>query len=135
MIPRWDVEVAAGAGRASEAPLEIEKVPFARSLLSSLRIDEDYAHLVTVRGDSMLETLADGDNVLIDTSDQVVRREGIYVVAAGELGMIKRVQIIASLGMVRLISDNPRYEPQTTRLGDGEGFRVIGRAKLVMRVL
>lgn len=134
LIPRWNVEVSAGLGRENYDQLPAGRVPIARSLLASLDVDEQHAHFVTAAGDSMLETIADGDSVLVNTADQVVRREGIYVVSIGDRALIKRVQIVASMNAVRLISDNARYEPEIAQLND-HNFRVIGRARLVLRVL
>lgn len=83
----------------------------------------------------MEETIADGDDVLIDMGDTALKAEGIYAVAVGDLAMIKRVQPFAMMDSVTLISDNPRYPPTTIKRGEQDQFRVIGRAKLVMRVL
>lgn len=135
MIPRRSVRVSAGLGLANDDFKDDEKIPMSRALLRRLGVSPANAHIVQASGDSMEETIADADDVLIDIGDTALKSEGIYTVAVGDLAMIKRVQPFAMMDSVTLISDNQRYPPTTIRRADQAQFRVIGRAKLVMRVL
>lgn len=135
MIPRLNARVSAGIGLANPDGDEIERVPVSRALLRRLGIQPENAHIIQADGDSMEETIFDQDDVLIDTGDTEIRSEGIYAVQMGELAMIKRVQPLAFIDTLTLYSDNERYAPMTIKRGEVDQFRVIGRAKLVMRVL
>lgn len=134
MIPRLNVRLSAGLGRANSLPEEVERVPISRALLRRLDIQPQNAHIVQADGDSMEDEIFDKDDVLIDTGVDRPIAEGIYAVVDGDLGMIKRLQPIASMGLMRVISDNPRYEAQTVKM-DEPNFEIVGRAKLVMRIL
>lgn len=135
MIPRLNVRASAGLGLRNNDVEVAERVPFSSALLRRLGVAPRNAHIIQAGGDSMEETIADGDDVLIDMGDTSLKAEGIYAVAVGDLAMIKRVQPFAMMDSVTLISDNPRYPPTTIKRGEQDQFRVIGRAKLVMRVL
>ena len=79
----------------------------------------------------MLETIADGDIMLIDSSVTEVAEEGIYLVVLEGAVMVKRLQIV--LGGLRVISDNPRYQAQFIRTPDLADVQVRGRFKLIIR--
>ena len=79
---------------------------------------------IRVRGDSMEPTLRDGDVVLIDSAQRVIKsQDRIWAVIYGELGMIKRVRRTPG-GTYLLLSDNPNVPP--IECFDGE-MSVIGR--------
>ncbi|MEN5083718.1 LexA family transcriptional regulator [Bosea sp. TWI1241] len=135
LIPRLSVQVSAGLGRENVDGLVLGYVPLTEALLDKLGIKAENAHFIEAAGDSMEETIFDGDDVLIDMGDTALKAEGIYALQVGDLAMIKRVQPLAMFDTVSLLSDNPRYQPQTVKRGEQDLFRPIGRAKLVMRVL
>src|SRR5690606_23982993 len=84
------------------------------------------AHLAVLRvdGDSMEDTLRDGDFVLVDRSQSRFGREGIYALAIGENAWVKRLSLNLREKLIRIISDNPAYPPQ--ELEEQELF-LIGR--------
>lgn len=135
LIPRLSVQLSAGLGRENVEGLVVGHVPITEALLGKLGIKAENAHFIEAAGDSMEETIFDGDDVLIDMGDTALKAEGIYAVQVGDLAMIKRVQPLAMLDTVSLLSDNQRYQPQTIKRSEQDLFRPIGRAKLVMRVL
>ena len=69
-----------------------------------------------VAGDSMWDTLHDGDFILVDRTVHRCGRDGLYVVrfsTSDEL-MVKRLIRHASSGLLILKSDNPAYGSQIT---------------------
>lgn len=83
-------------------------------------------------GDSMEPTIRSGELILIDRSQQTPRMgDGIWAVAWGEIGMIKRLRQLPD-GSVEIHSDNPLIPP--ARAVDGE-LHVIGRVVAVVRRL
>jgi phage repressor protein C with HTH and peptisase S24 domain len=65
--------------------------------------------ILTVKGDSMAETLEAGDLVFVDISKSYYDGDGIYVFVYGETLFVKRLQRIKD--RLRIISDNKYYEP------------------------
>lgn len=81
-------------------------------------------------GDSMYPTINDRDLVLIDRSHRVIdRQEGIWALAFGGFGTIKRVRVLPD-GTYRLSGDNPQVRDELA--ADGE-VHVIGRVAGVLR--
>lgn len=78
-----------------------------------------------VHGDSMQPTLMDGDTVLIDGNGWD-GSEGVYAIQYEGSGFIKRIQMLG--GMVRIISDNPRY-PVMEVPADSGNVRILGKAR------
>jgi phage repressor protein C with HTH and peptisase S24 domain len=88
---------------------------------------------VRVSGDSMNDTLHDGDWVLVDRSQQRFSREGLYALHVGEDAWIKRLSLNLRERLIRIISDNPRYPLQEL---PEEEVTLIGRVvSLVARRL
>lgn len=80
LVPHLSVRAAAGAGQVVESEQIVAWMAFRRTYLQMLGVPAKSACLVRVRGDSMEPDLRDGDTVLVDTSDVVVRdRARIYV--------------------------------------------------------
>lgn len=80
LVPHLSVRAAAGAGQVVESEQIVAWMAFRRTYLQMLGVPARNACLVRVRGDSMEPDLRDGDTVLVDTSDVVVRdRARIYV--------------------------------------------------------
>jgi phage repressor protein C with HTH and peptisase S24 domain len=112
-IQEIDVRAAAGVGALNEDHPEVlatSRLP--RTVLhQDLQVHESQVKLMSVRGDSMLPTLADGDRILVDTSHKLPSPPGIYVVFDG-LGVVaKRVDAVPGEKKLRLHSDNPLYTP------------------------
>lgn len=133
-IPRYDLEASCGAGApGADAPALVSLVVVTPDWL------ERYApgasrrslSLLQVSGDSMAPTLADGDVVVVDSSQRAVRDDAIYALQYGGSLYIKRVQM--GFGKILVISDNPAY--RTLELPEAETDRlvVLGRVYACMR--
>ncbi|WP_261389748.1 XRE family transcriptional regulator [Halomonas denitrificans] len=110
-LPMYDIEAAAGDGRALEAE-EIETtLYFPSEQLAAQGLDPDHVVGVKVRGDSMETTLTDGDWVLVDRKDRPDRPEGVFLLLVEGERRIKRVQRVAGGAWV-LISDNSHYQAE-----------------------
>jgi phage repressor protein C with HTH and peptisase S24 domain len=125
-IARYDARVSAGPGSIIDPhaePLGYQLVE--SSWLQSITVAKaEFLALLRVGGDSMEDTLFDGDWVLIDRTQRRVSREGIYALGVGEDAWIKRLTLDLAAKKVRMISDNAKYPPQLLR---EEDLRVIGR--------
>lgn len=112
LIGVYDVAAAAGEGIIIEGEHETGKLAFRADWLRSVtraRVEE--LAVVTVRGDSMHPTLADGDTILVDLTQRTPATDGIYVVRYGEYVLVKRLSIDPARRLVTIACDNPNYPP------------------------
>lgn len=80
--------------------------------------------IVRVAGDSMVNTLHDGDWVLIDRTQRSISREGIYAIQVLDTAWVKRLSLNLKEKLVRVISDNPVVPMQ--ELPEDE-LEIVGR--------
>lgn len=99
--------------------------PFLRG---GLNVRPGRVHILPVKGDSMTETLFDGDRVMVDLDDTDVSQGGIFALVddVGSL-IIKQVELIREPGAKRILctSRNERYQPFPLELA--EPVKIIGR--------
>lgn len=112
MIPEVDIAYSMGGGSVVEEYAPTTMVPFRQDWLNRLtRGGPADVFLTRGDGDSMMPTILDGDDVLVNRADNVVRHQDrIWALGYGELGMIKRVRRLAN-GLFQLNSDNPNVTP------------------------
>lgn len=126
LVPRLDVQASAGAGRVTIGEDPLEYLAFQSTWLRSRNINPAFARILTARGDSMEETIRDGDVLLVDTSVNRIRDNTIYVIVYGDMVLVKRVHGRLN-GSLQLISDNPRYPAEEVSAGEIEQLHVAGR--------
>jgi hypothetical protein len=128
-IPRLDIGASAGPGGVAEDRRSSAGLGFSASWLKRLRGHGGSAGLSTIRvtGDSMLPTLADGDEILVDAEDGAARlRDGVYVLRVGDVLLVKRlVREPGAGGGFTVTSDNPAADP--VDLGDPDAVAIVGR--------
>jgi len=127
-VPRYNVEAGAGAGRVVERESEIGKLAFRRDWLAQKGVAVKNLAVIRIKGDSMAPTIRDGALVLVDTGQEKVTQDGIYVLMyEGEL-VAKRLQVDFAAGGVIIKSDNPAYDQQHVAKDAAENLYIIGRA-------
>ncbi len=126
LVPRLDVGASAGNGMVPYGEETLDFLAFQESWLRARRINPSAARVVTARGDSMEETIRDGDVLLVDTSIDRFRDNAIYVVVYGDMVLVKRVHGRAN-GSLQLISDNPRYPSEEVSAGEVDLINIAGR--------
>lgn len=128
--------VRASAGGGLEVAVEEEKgqLAFQRDWISrrhgwSPDAPSRFA-VISVEGDSMEPTLSSGDVLLVDTARRTADRDGIYVIRQGNALQVKRLQRLPD-GALKVISDNPRYEPMVVKAmvpeDQTQDFEIAGR--------
>ena len=126
-VPILGVGASAGHGAHNELEAEIGHVGFDARWLRQFGGGVGRLRFIRVQGDSMLPTLSDGDDVLVDEGDGADRlRDGIYVLRVEDSLMVKRIAINPVARQVTVKSDNPAY-PDWNGC-DPEGLVIIGRA-------
>ncbi len=134
LIPQLAVGASAGAGSepGSEAPLAT--LAFQSSWVRSIATGRVEAlSVIGVEGDSMLPTLADGDQILVDTDDRERLRDGIYVLRTDGALLVKRLSVNPATRRLAIRSDNDSYPSWDDC--DPAGVMVIGRVIWVGRRL
>lgn len=126
-VPRLDIGASAGPGAFAGHEAPQSHIGFEEKWLRRIsRGPAGSLSMISVSGDSMFPTLADGDDILVDRADAMSGlRDGIYVIRLEELLMVKRIALSPSRGRVTIKSDNEAY-PSWHDV-DLAGVNVIGR--------
>ena len=126
-IPKLDVRASAGPGASVDGEDLIAAYSFDRRWLRAIgQVAPEKLSIVRVRGDSMMPTLADGDEILVSAHDDAVPlRDGIYVLERDDSLVVKRLARNPSSGLLTISSDNPAYPSWAECRPDS--IRVIGR--------
>lgn len=126
-IPVLNVDASAGFGAIAESETAHTRFGFDERWLGRLtRAKSASLSIIHVLGDSMEPTLNDGDEVLVDASDQGSRlRDGIYVLRADDALVVKRVTLKPGGRKITISSDNSAY-PSWDDVDRSE-IQVVGR--------
>jgi len=109
-IPLVEGRISAGRGLVPDTNVEI-KLAFRRDWIVRIG-DPANMSLIRVEGDSMEPTLYSGDIVLVDHNRNFISHDGgIYAIVIDDSILIKRLQVLYPERKIKVISDNPRYEP------------------------
>lgn len=125
-IPRYDLAASAGGGAVIDAENVKETIAFRTDWLREEGLDPKQLNVISVMGDSMEPSLYNGDIILIDRRDGPPRSGCVYVINYDGDLLVKRLQRLLNGGF-KIISDNPRYEPETIPAEQMEQVRIIGR--------
>jgi phage repressor protein C with HTH and peptisase S24 domain len=112
-VPAYDIRVAAGGGAWSEAQEPDHYILFREDWLRRVARSTNTLAVLEVSGDSMWETLHDGDHALVDRSQKNPRREGLYVLRIDDDLMVKRISMHPVSKLLTIKSDNPAYPTYT----------------------
>lgn len=118
-----------GAGTLVIDEPDITPVQIGKSTLESLYKVSDYRYLKTfiASGDSMYDTISDGDMVLVDTSKINCANGGVFLFTKNNDWFIKRLRLRMN-GDLEIISDNKKYgAPEVVKPTDDIEINIIGR--------
>lgn len=109
-VPVFDIRAAAGYGTLvdDEHPMAYE-IFMLDQVRRYVRNGVDSLALLTVSGDSMWDTLHDGDHVLVNRAVNTIKQDGIYVIRIDDDLMIKRISRHPSTKKLTIKSDNKNY--------------------------
>ena len=132
-VPVFDLRAAAGAGAfANDAPVT-QQLMFREPWLRRIASDLKQLFVIEISGDSMWETLHDGDHVLIDRGQTNPRREGLYVIRIDDMLQVKRISMHPVTKLLTVKSDNPAY-PTYDNITP-EDIAIMGRVVWIGRSL
>lgn len=127
-IPMLDVQASCGNGSIAENCTMVKLIKVNHQWVNRYcgNACKHSLNIISITGDSMMPTLADGDFVIIDVSATRVYTDSMFAFNLDEDLYVKRFQRQGR--SLKVISDNPRYESYTLSPQDMEhGFRVLGR--------
>jgi phage repressor protein C with HTH and peptisase S24 domain len=127
LVPQYNVEASAGPGRVVERESEVGKLAFRRDWIRQKGLSAKDLVVIRIVGDSMSPTIRDGALVLVDTSQEHARADGIYVVMVDGHLVAKRLQKDLAGGGLYIRSDNPAYREQYLTAEQAENISIIGR--------
>ncbi len=128
-VPRHAVQAGAGGGRLITDEHIVDWWAFREDWLRRQNMRPDRVCLIEVAGDSMEPTIRPGDVVLVDLEAVTLFREGIWVVWYEGL-LLKRLQRLGG-GRLKLVSDNPAYEPIVVEPANGDTFLLVGMVRWI----
>jgi transcriptional regulator with XRE-family HTH domain len=109
-VPVFDLRASAGAGAlAADATAVQDTLMFREQWLRKIASDIRALFVLEISGDSMWETLHDGDHVLVDRAQTNPRREGLYVIRIDDMLQVKRISMHPVKKLLTIKSDNPAY--------------------------
>ena len=111
VVPRLDVGASAGHGALPGEERSRSSLAFDAGWLRRLGTgDVRLLSTIRVEGDSMIPTLADGDEIMVDRGDAAERlRDGIYVLRIEGALVVKRLAPNPAARTLSIRSDNPAY--------------------------
>ena len=113
-IAQLAVGASAGPGALPDSERVEARFGFDAAWLRRLTANASLVSAIRVEGDSMMPTLADGDDILVDRGDAADRlRDGIYVLRIDDALNVKRLAVnpaqSSQARSVAIRSDNPAY--------------------------
>lgn len=126
MVPRMVLGASAGPGGLGEDGEPAGRFGFDSAWLRKLGAKPDALSIIQVQGDSMMPTLQDGDDIMVDRKDTGGRlRDGVYVIRLDDTLMVKRLKVGAKKAQIEVISDNTSYPP--IEISGVSRLEIVGR--------
>lgn len=122
-VPEFSVTASMGPGNEFAVEDIVSSWPINEKVLIKMGVPPEQAAIVRVEGNSMSNTLNDGDLVLVDRTP-IQRLSGkVYILWSERIGLqAKRVRLSTDGSQVEVISDNPDKDAYPTRSYDPEAF-------------
>jgi Peptidase S24-like len=131
LVPKLAIEASAGSGALTDIEALAGQVGFDEKWLKKMGCEPSELSLIRVAGDSMVPTLIDGDDIMVDRgAANRPLRDGIHVIRMDDVLMVKRLSRGPS-GTISVLSDNPVY-PDWSEV-DGIEVTILGRVVWVGR--
>jgi len=111
LVPAYSVSASAGHGAMTDEDRLSGHLAFRAAWLREIADGAPSGlSVIRVQGDSMFPTLADGDDILVDSKDAADRlRDGIYVLRVDDMLNVKRIAMHPGGRRFEVRSDNPAY--------------------------
>ncbi|PTX02045.1 phage repressor protein C with HTH and peptisase S24 domain [Pararhodobacter aggregans] len=127
LVNVYDVQASAGNGVVVHDEQAVAQLAFPPGYLARLTsANPRDLKIISVKGDSMLPTLADDDVVMLDISKRDLSYDGLFVIRdGGDALLVKRIGRASQRGFVTIISDNRNVYPSVEK--SLQDIEVVGR--------
>ncbi len=133
LVPKLTVGASAGSGALTGQESLAGRVGFDEKWLRHIGVDPAAATLIRVQGESMVPTLMDQDDIMVDKGGATrPLKNGIYVLRMDDVLMVKRIRCLSS-GHIDIVSDNTEH-PNWPDV-DPALIQIIGRVVWAARTL
>ena len=126
VITRHNVAASAGPGAINGDDHEHGGLCFSRAWLRKRRLNPESLIVIDVTGQSMEGRLSDGDTVLVDQRQTVLKSGFAYVLRQGDELLVKYCQLLPN-GVLRVSSENKSFEPYDIDLQKMTDVSILGR--------
>jgi len=126
-IPVYAITAGMGRGKFPDSEQVLKIVVFDPATLRDMNLSGSSHGIVAVYadGESMLPTIPPKSLVFVDRNQRDLR-DGVYLVRLEDMIYVKRLQRLPN-HKVKVISDNPIYEPFDVDLKNGDDFEILGK--------
>ena len=125
--PRYIAQVGSDGRVRLEDGESLDSVAFRTSWVEhELGVSPTDLAVLTARGDSMEPNIWEGDIVLIDTSEDRITDDTLYVVKRHGYLVVKRLQRTFD-GGIKVKSDHSAYDDEQISRDQAEGLEIVGR--------
>lgn len=126
-IEHIHIKPSCGTGTIVLADAEVTPVKIGREIIKNLwNSKPENLKIFTASGDSMADTIEDGNLLLIDISKTEYRNGGIFLLTINNDWYIKRLRMRLT-GELDIISDNPKYPIETLKPDTDVEINIKGR--------
>jgi phage repressor protein C with HTH and peptisase S24 domain len=132
-LPIYDVRASAGPGEIADENAAKNFLMFDSGWLRLVSRNPSKLFVLEVAGDSMWETLHNGDHTLVDPEQRNPRKEGIYVLRVDDALQVKRISMHPVTRSLTIKSDNPQYPTYSDISPDD--ISIVGRVVWIGRRL
>lgn len=126
-IPGLELAASAGDGSYVISEDESQGIKVTKHWLHEKGLCQKSLVMIKTVGDSMLPTIPEGASIIVDTTDKLYQREGVYAIRNGEELCVKRLRYDSFEQELNIISDNPLYPIRTVKSDKLVNVCVIGR--------
>src|SRR3984893_2371635 len=132
-VPVFDLRAAAGAGALAQDNEPAGHLMFREQWLRRMSSDIPRLFVLEISGDSMWETLHQGDQARVDPAQTNALREGLYVIRIDDMLQVKRISMHPVTKLLTVKSDNPAYRTYDNIQPDD--IAIMGRVVWIGRSL
>ncbi len=126
VVTRHNIVASAGPGAINGDGDGHGGLCFNRGWLRKRHLNPDHLIVIEVSGRSMEGRLSDGDTVLVDQSQTILKSGFAYVLRQGDELLVKYCQLLPD-GILRVSSENKSFEPYDIDLKKMTDVSILGR--------
>ena len=129
LVDLYNVEASAGNGREVAEYYDVSQIPILEEFIFPYKANQIKA--LIVKGDSMINARIFNNDIVFFSPEEKTGN-GIFVISIGNEVFVKRIEFNPIDKLVRIISENEKYQPITVKAVDSDTLRINGRVIAVL---